>query len=86
MFEMGTGGSSSLLSPDLSLVFFMPGFAAIHEKSFAILDVFPFSGGTLKTEQCLLSLLLLETIGQALDLLVSVSSIHYCTSTSDLST
>ena len=66
MFEMGTGGSSPLLSPDLSLVFFAPDFVAAHvsrcsctqvhsasfplalrvirEKSFVMLDVFPFFG------------------------------------------
>ena len=77
VFGMGTGGSSLPLSPD-SL----------------------FWGYTLKTKQCSqflfrLSLFLLiasftstpnQGLGQALDLLVPVSSIHYCTYTSGLST
>ena len=76
VFGMGTGGSSLLSSPDF--------FEVIPSKlnnttSDFYKPIFQFVCLTLNSFHSL-------TCGQALGLLVSVSSIHYCTYTSDLST
>ena len=64
VFEMGTGVTSSLLSPDI--------------QSNA-LRLYP-------ENQIKYQIVALKTTGQVFDLLVSVSSMHCCTYTSDLST
>ena len=74
MFEMGTGVTSSLLSPDLYLKF-------NRIKSILLLQV-EFFHHTL----ALARIRTVLTSGQVLDLLVSVSLMYYYTYTSDLST
>ena len=74
VFGMGTGGTPSLLPPETVYHFFAPWLLHKSQQLF-LLESFP---------TLLLTLALL--LDQALDLLVSVSSMHYCTSTSDLST
>lgn len=71
MFGMGTGVTPPPLSPGYSILLFRN-----------------LSQGSLKTTQCITSFFptLLFLFGQALDLLVSVSSMYHYTYTPDLST
>ena len=74
VFGMGTGGTPSLLPPETVYHFFAPWLLHKSQQLFLLESFLTL----------LLTLALL--LDQALDLLVSVSSMHYCTSTPDLST
>ena len=75
VFGMGTGGTPSLLPPEI-VYHFLSAPWLLH-KFFQL-----YLTRKLYLTPSSVTLLL----DQALDLLVSVSSMHYCTSTSDLST
>jgi hypothetical protein len=79
VFGMGTGVSSPSLPPEI--LFWLLGRSqslSLRSHPQNRIMSFSFSGKTFSLNQFL--------FGQALDLLVSVSLIHYCTYTSDLST
>ena len=74
VFGMGTGGTPSLLPPETVYHFYShPDYCISSFNSVYSKAFLLYSSSTLRLDQ-------------ALDLLVSVSSMHYCTSTPDLST
>ena len=79
VFGMGTGVTSLLLPPNICQTPFgvLTSFLCVSKTERRSFSISFF---------CSLYGLLHNILGQALDLLVSVSLIHYCTYTSDLST
>ncbi len=72
MFGMDTGVTPPPLSPGFSYLI--------------LLSQKPYLYSSLKTTQCITSISIPHNLGQALDLLVSVSSMYHYTYTPDLST